>query len=364
MPHPDERPFCPEPFRQLIVAGNFAAQLCCRIPTPVGDLGSEDLGSVWNSRRSIAIRQSIHDGSFRFCDRDICPFLQGERLPRRSDIDDPFFRDVIEHDRVRLDRLFTQLIVSYDRSCNLACRSCRPEPFVSSGERLAEVRRVQERVVGRDLENLRDLEKLFVSGDGDAFSSPVYRDLLLRMRSQDFPKLSIRIMSNGLRFDRVMWDRLAGIRARIRETSISVDAATAETYARVRPPGSFDTLIHNLEFISGLRHDGDLAGFSLAFVVSRANFQEMPAFVELGRRLRCDGVTFMRMINPGHIPQSSFVDHPSHPEHGRFLEVLRDPSLTEGFVNIDAFSDLLLDLGVRTRDAEAARTDAPDVFAS
>ncbi|MDH3402007.1 MAG: radical SAM protein [Acidobacteriota bacterium] len=336
----DDRPFCEAPFRKLLVAGDKQAYLCCWAPQAIGDLTQQTSEEAWNSSRAQDFRASIHDGTFRYCDRGLCPWLQADRLPRRSEVADPYLAGLIASGATEISAGFSELLLGYDRSCNLACPSCRPGLHSAGGDELDQILAVHENVVGDRLQNLHGLEKLFVSVDGDAFTSRVYRDLLFEMKAADFPELRIRIMTNGLLFTPRMWERLAGIRDCIKEVVISIDAATPETYEIVRKGGSFAVVLENLRFLGKLYRDGRLAGLSITFVVQRVNYREMRPFAELGASIPC-GVTFIKMMNPGHIPLGEFVHDPAHPEHADLLETLKDPILRTSSVNVDAFADLL-----------------------
>ena len=340
VPDSEEPRFCPEPFRKLLVAADKNAYLCCWLRTSVGDLREVTSEEAWNGDVAHELRASILDGSFRYCSRELCPFLQGKTLPRRSEVTEPWLREVISQNQTRLDRGFVELMVGYDRSCNLACPSCRPDFHWAKGSELDELWKVHEHVVGEDLSRLHGLEMLYVSADGDGLASPLYRKLLQSMDSSEFPNLRVRIMTNGIMFTPAMWEKLARIRDRIQEVVVSIDAATETTYRTVRKGGDFSVLLENLEFLARLRRESQLTGFSITFVVQRVNFREMPGFVEMGHRYGCNGVTFMRMMNPGHVPEDAFVHEPSHPDYSEFRMILSSPVFDQRLVNIGAFADI------------------------
>src|SRR4030042_6325081 len=73
--------FCSKPFKWCEVSrGNREGQLflCCPawLATSVGNLGDQSVLEIWNSARAQDIRRSILDGSFRYCNRSLCPNLQ------------------------------------------------------------------------------------------------------------------------------------------------------------------------------------------------------------------------------------------------------------------------------------------------
>jgi hypothetical protein len=85
------------------------------------------------------------------------------------------------------------------------------------------------------------------------------------------------------------------------------------------------------------------------FVVQKANFREMAAFVELSRELGADQAYFSRLTDWGTWPRDQFLDQcvwePGHPLREEFMEVLRDPLFDDPFVdlgNMSVFRELAL----------------------
>lgn len=78
---------------------------------------------------------------------------------------------------------------------------------------------------------------------------------------------------------------------------ISLDAATPETYARIRKNGNFAKVLSNIGRLSSLkkRHDSPLPHIDLSFVAMRSNIEELPKLVFLAHRY---GV---RNISVGHL---------------------------------------------------------------
>ena len=67
----------------------------------------------------------------------------------------------------------------------------------------------------------------------------------------------------------------------------------------------------------------------------------MPDAVEIVKRFGFDGLKFQMIRNWGTFAPEAFAKHnigvPTHPEHGAFLEVLRDRRLQEDFVEFWGF---------------------------
>ena len=77
-PAPLRNRFCPNPFKQIDLEESGAAFTCCSswLPTPIGNLDHSPVMDIWNGSVIQSIRESIFDGSFRYCRHDRCPVIQ------------------------------------------------------------------------------------------------------------------------------------------------------------------------------------------------------------------------------------------------------------------------------------------------
>jgi len=148
--------------------------------------------------------------------------------------------------------------------------------------------------------------------------------------------------------------------------SVSIDAAKAETYEKLRWPGKWATLMSNLEFIAGLRRSGEIRSFCINFVVQKENYREMIDFVELGTQLGVDQIWFQRVANYGAYDEATFADvevtSPQHPEHAELLEILRNPLLRGPLINRDALMSLLPEVVASDERMEYLYRDWPQLL--
>src|SRR5665811_887879 len=122
--------FCPNPFRQLDLEEDGSAFACCSnwLPTPMGNLKNKTLDELWNGHVMQKIRESIYDGSFRYCRHDRCPMIQSNTLPSLQEGEqDADFGIAVKNRDVKLETPPLFLNLCNDRSCNLFCPSCRTE---------------------------------------------------------------------------------------------------------------------------------------------------------------------------------------------------------------------------------------------
>lgn len=333
--HP--RLFCSRPFRTLHVSGfkkpKGDAYLCCPswMPTVTGNLQDDTVDQVWNGPEAQALRRSVLDGSFSHCIRDRCPYLQTISGPvsRVEDVTDPELRAAIEGQLAVLPYGPRELNCSYDNSCNLSCPTCRTRKIIERREE-EQILRIQARL---EDEALPDTEFLYITGSGDAFASPSFNRWLRTMDVSRTPRLeTIHLHTNAQLWTPEMWAKIPPpTRRLIRSAEISIDAATASTYAINRRGGTFDTLLRNLAFVRDLRTERALVFLKISFVVQANNFREMPDFVQLGLEHAVDVVYFGKLVNWGTFGQQAFAERavhlPDHPEHADLLDVLQHPLL-------------------------------------
>ncbi len=328
--------FCPFPFEELAFQGDGRIHTCCPswLPVPIGTMADAEHGAeVWNSAAAQEVRRSVLDGDFRHCSRLNCPVLLNRRLVRRRDVRDSYHREIIDRHLTRLERGPKRVSLSYDKSCNLSCRSCRSKRIMARRSTRERYDRFAEQVV---LPLLRDAEIVHINGAGDPFASGHCRRLLTRLAVDEFRHVRLDLQTNGVLLDREAWRELQ-LRGRVDRLWVSIDAATPATYAAIRRGGDWTRLLRNLVFMRELRRNREIRTFRLDFVVQARNFRELPAVVELARVLGCDRVRLQMIRNWGTFSPAEFKQHfigaPDHPAFEEFLEVLRHPNLADPIID-------------------------------
>lgn len=332
--------FCPKPFENLTIDPDGGIRVCCAdwLPMQIGNVHHDRLDAAWNSPAAQEIRASILDGSFRYCDANTCPALVQNALPRRDEAAAHRFN--IDTGRTLLPHGPRSIGFGYDNTCNLACPTCRSDLIVLRGDALAEAERVQ-----REVEQLLpDAEFLLITGTGDALASRLYRSFLRTFEAERWPRIRIGLMTNGLLFTPRMWDSFRSAHASISGISISVDAATPETYA-VNRGGDFGRLSRNLSFAGRLLAEGQLDWFELSFVVQRNNFREIPDFVRFGFAVGASGILFQRLVHwAGTLSRQAYLEaavhRPEHPDHEQLRTILATDVLQDPRVDLSNLAGL------------------------
>lgn len=321
---------CRKPFEQCDVLDG-STHLCCAswLTVSAGNLHEQPWQAVWNSERAQAVRAGIHDGSYRHCNKMLCPHIQAGTLPRKQQLaeDDATFGGIIAEERCTTPA--PQVVnLAYDRTCNLSCPSCRTERYAAGEAERERFARLQETNILPMLEGARQVT---VTGSGDPFASRNFRKLLASLDPARFPRLKVHMMTNAMLLTEAEWQKFSHLSGRISTLRVSVDAATGPTHERLRRGARWNVMLDNLHFIGRLRREGHIDRYELSFVVQVDNFEEMPAAVDLAEAVGADKIDFLGISNWGTYSPEDFrklaVMHPAHHQHARFLEVLQDRRL-------------------------------------
>lgn len=329
---------CTTPF-QVIDVLESSTHLCCAswIQRSAGHLGFSPWEDVWNSNTAKDIRASVLDGSYRYCNKTACPHIGGGTLPTKDKVAarSPFWKDVIENDRVELPEGPYRVNLAYDRTCNLSCPSCRTEKWAADNEIRARYDKLQEEKI---LPMLKQSKLVFITGSGDPFASKNFRNLMERLTAEDYPDLRFQIMTNGMLFTRREWDRFPALHDRVASLRISLDAATGPTHELLRRGARWDVMKDNLAFAAELRAAGKVDSLDLAFTVQVDNYREMGDVMDLAYSLGADNMDFLRLTNWGTFSTKEYADRavfmPSHPQHEDFVAVMQDPRLRQGVARL------------------------------
>ncbi len=324
--------FCPAPFEQLETTPTGLAYVCCPVwlPTPIGRLDTP-AQELWNSDAAKKIRESILDGSYSYCNHVHCTAITSRTLMPR---DSKRAQEIIARYKAGAATLPEHVKLSHDKSCNLSCPSCRASTYIANSAKQAKLDQLTETTL---LPLLREAKSVLVTGSGDPFGSKHFRNLIKRLNGGDFPDLKIDLISNGQLLDPRAWAEL-GLKGRVRNVEISVDAAKAETYAIVRRGGTFERLLKNLAFLRDTRRAGEISSLHCSMVVQALNYREMPDFVRLCEDHAADLIIFnmirQRDIFAKNEHVEAFIGSPDHPEYENFLQVLEAPELAQRNVRI------------------------------
>ncbi len=139
-----ERHYCTRPFEFFETYDDGSIGFCC--PSwynnyEIGNINDNSVEEVWNGEAAQELRRSILDGSFRYCDEKVCPHLSTKthcvqtlhQIEVAGDKGWDLVADDIKNNRTILNHSPLQIQFGYDRSCQLACPSCRLEVIMEGG---------------------------------------------------------------------------------------------------------------------------------------------------------------------------------------------------------------------------------------
>lgn len=317
---------CNTMLNHLEVTGNGDTRYCCTtfVRHGVGNILGKSADEFWHSKMHKILCLSTENKTFSFCDKSMCPlFIPANNEPEKHKIENENYQ--------KMKPFPETLALGYDTSCNLSCSTCRKELHFAKGEELETVNEITDKVIEEYLPNCKFL---ILAGNGEVFASPAYRKIYESSDSQ-----YIRLLSNGTMFTPANWERFARGKTGKIMLTVSVDAATKETYERIRRNGNFDRLKENMEFASRLRKCGSICYFRMNFVVQRENYREMVPFVEWGEALGVDEVFFTKILNWGTYTSEEFA-RISMMEEDRITpkpelkEILGHPGMKSGIVDM------------------------------
>ena len=169
---PDRKLFCPLPFKHLEIMSGGETLLCCYIDKSPGILKNHNLIELYNSPDAQQIRQSILDGTFRYCNLEACPHFSAGSLPLQKDCIGSPYEGIITSQSPYLKT--TNIWLSFDKRCNLRCISCRDKLITYSKKENVEAENILQQVKSA----LPQISNIGLSGSGDPFASPLLRSFL------------------------------------------------------------------------------------------------------------------------------------------------------------------------------------------
>jgi len=270
------------------VEGNV--RVCCWSRVTVGNINDGDIEEIWNGEGYQAIRNDMAHGIFA-CNPH-CPVLHRKGFispyfAYRSSIEcyeREYLEPCYENARLNAEEIRQRKIVlaskpryfeiHTDNKCNLRCSMChlnKDNPATVSESFL------------RDLANYYPyMEGLGVWG-GEPLFSPGSRDIIFNFDYKEFPQCAVSIVTNGTLLGKYISD-LAKVR--LDWIQISLDAATKETYRRIRVGGDWQKTIAGIKDLVQLRNEqGQWFPITIDMVIQPENYKEITGFIELGRLL-------------------------------------------------------------------------------
>ncbi len=273
------------------------------IRVPENGSGVLDLDSFWNSKEMMEFRESVANGSYSFCDTKKCLRYAS------NDIEPPLdqAKDLIAQGIYKMDFSPSYIEVNIDRACNLSCPSCRTNyETISNPKSYNRLKSVLSSGV----------EKILINASGELFKNQHLLRALNEITKELYPNLKkISIITNGTLLNKTMWASLSeGFKSLIDMIQVSVDAASEQTYKKIRVGGNFHRLLETLSIIGTLKKENKIELFSIAMVLQKANIHELLDFLKLAVRVGANHVALARIENWHIQPYQKFTKDMALPD--------------------------------------------------
>jgi MoaA/NifB/PqqE/SkfB family radical SAM enzyme len=300
---------CLIPFTTMIFLPKGFVLSCCPSWTKVGPIGNvfldKDIIAIWNGKKIKKIREAVLSGSLEtVCHADKCPFMaMNETIDLESyKTDDPRMAAIIDQMRKgksHLDTLPLTVNMSNSGACNLRCKMCCSNSgFMPDEPKLSDLLFKEQlpKILGQ-------VSGIILSGDGDPFFRKDSREFMMHKDNPvKYPDLKIDIITNGLLLSEAMWEKVS--HNRFGWINVSVDAATKETYEKIRRNGRWEILQQNLALIGRLRREGRFRLFNMNCVTMKSNHRELAAVARMALDFGCDNINFQRITGGVNIPEN------------------------------------------------------------
>lgn len=269
---------------------------CCWTRVKFGNVNESSVDEIWNGPAYVRVRELMAKGEVGdICDPD-CPVLVGEfpdsvhRVPEGEEYRRNWLvqqEEISSRKTVLVSRPTKMKIVPTVR-CNLDCEFCYQDRNDTT-ELPEQMGKILE-------ESFPVINELLIVG-GEPLAARECLDIMERMDPEKYPDLRLALITNGTVVSDKVIRLLSG--RRISWVMVSVDAATQETYQKVRG-GKLSKVIEGVNRLNELRHRQRPAwGLNMAFVFMRSNMHEALDFVKMAMELRV-GFNFQPVFGNWH----------------------------------------------------------------
>jgi MoaA/NifB/PqqE/SkfB family radical SAM enzyme len=261
---------CTLPFTHLTIHNDKEQYFCCKqwLDVPL------DFENGWNGKDAQEVRDSMFDGTFKHCSSTNCPHLstlvnlgyttKGGPIVKKKDL------KKLNYEGPKSIRF------TFDSACNLACPSCRKD-FIKNTDNITNESKI---ILDQIYEKYgKTVESVSLSGYGDPFYSHSMMEFLINVNKKKLPNLKhIHLHTNALLWNESNWNKIKNSHHYISSAEISIDAASDETYKKVRRGGNWVSLIKNLNYINTI---DEIKSVIVSFVLQKDNYHEIYDFYKI-----------------------------------------------------------------------------------
>lgn len=292
---------CDWPWKEIHIDKKGRIFLCgcdAWVPFSVGHiLDFTSMSDIFQTTTAQLIQNGITSGTYEYCDTTHCGVAN----------------------EVKTLAYDYEIQLGIDDSCNLQCPSCRKEfLFDDSADYVNERQIWLDRVKDWIHQSPNSRINILVGSNGEPFASPVYQHFL---KTEFNPNVHYEIRSNGTLIKRHI-DNLA-ILPNLKIIKLSIDAASAYTYERVRKPAKWNALLDNIDYLNSLKSQYKFKVYA-SFVIQQDNLEDVLPFIEFCEDNEIDSCDFTLLQDWGSFDNfnAQCVHRADHALHNRFKEII------------------------------------------
>lgn len=278
----------------------------------LGNLKDNTIEEIWNGELANKFRQSMLDGSYRYCNHSKCPHCANNQLDQML-----VTYEVPEYP--------TYCSLSYQLQCNYQCKFCRTEKYIPCENERKNYIKIENEVK----KLLPYLKTLSSNGAGEFFCSDSIIKLLSTEKLNE--DMDILLETNGSLFNPNNWEKINNLGNHNLQVAVTVHSFNESTYQYLSGTNiNVNQVIDNLRYISELRSKEIVNKFEIATVICERNFREMPEFVrKCLSEFAMDTIRlrFFESYGVMDVNTEWFYDvrNKMHPYHDEFEKVMSDP---------------------------------------
>jgi len=249
-----------------------------------GNINQATIEEIWNGEKFQNLRRLMATGQWEKVCRPECPRLhdhfedatpqpQSETFLQNFQISETEIRERLTV--LRSKPRFWKL--THSTRCNIDCIMCYQDRL--------DLRELPDKFYEDMIAYQPAIQEIELIG-GETLAIKRFRDFLrFFAESPDYPDLRFSFVTNGTVHDDKTLDLIR--RLHVTWISISVDAATAPTYAIIRRGGEFEHTCQGIERFAALGRECGITVL-ISFTVMKDNVHEVADFVRLGQHYGVD----------------------------------------------------------------------------
>lgn len=257
--------FCIQPFNRIEIYENGDVYTCC---PPfinnyvIGNIFKSSFDEIWNGERAKDFRRKILNGDFSFC-ADNC------NLKMKNEIENTDFSEVVYE-------YPSEISVSSDNICNVKCKICRDNQFISN-----QGNDFEEEIENIWLPIFKNAKVLRFGCSGEPFASKK-ETLMIKKAAEKYSDLKFHFHTNGILGDEKKLKEL-NVFDRIDIITLSLHSASRWTYNKIVIGGNWNKVLNNIKLYSKMKKENRIKQFRMIFVVYDENYKDMEKFAKLAK---------------------------------------------------------------------------------